>query len=466
MSQVGRETLSPEVVGELRRSIRGPLLAPGDDQYEETRRIWNAAIHRRPALIARCTGTADVMAALAFGREHGLQLAVRGGGHNVAGTALCDGGLLIDLQLMKGMRVDPAARVLLAQPGLRLADVDHETEAFGLALVSGINGETGLSGLTLGGGIGWQMRRHGLTVDHLRSVDLVTAEGRLVKASSTENPELFWGLRGGGGNFGIVTAFDFDLVPLGPSVHGGTILYPAEEAASVLRRYRDWALTAPDEVTTIVVLRRNAFPWSPPETHGKPVVGVGALYSGPAEAGAGALAPLHALGTVIASSVRAKPFTEHQAMWDASAPAGRHYYWKSHYLSELSDAALDVVIDHAWRFSSPYSFTLLSHMGGAIKRVPDEATAFTGRDAEFTINMNCAAADTGLYEADREWVRSCFGALEPHSTGGVYVNFLGAEGADRVRAAYGEEKYRRLATLKTALDPDNVFRMNQNITPA
>lgn len=464
-SQTVQTRLSPEVAKELQGSIRGPVFAAGDDQYEETRRIWNAAVDKRPALIARCTGTADVMAALAFARRHDLQLAIRGGGHNVAGTALCDDGLLIDLQLMRGIRVDPVSQTVLAQPGLRLRDVDHETEAFGLALVSGINGETGLAGLALGGGIGWQMRRHGLTIDHLRSADVVTADGRLVKASAEENSELFWALRGGGGNFGIVTAFDFDLVRFGPPVYGGTVLYPASEAAIVLRRYRDWALNASDEVTTIVVLRRNAFPWSPPETHGQPVIGVGALYAGPAPKGEAALAALHSLGTVLASSVRVKPFTEHQTMWDASAPAGRHYYWKSQYLRAMPDAVLDVVVERAWQFTSPYSFTLLSHMGGAITRVPDEATAFTGRDAEFTVNMNCAATDPAAYEADREWVRAFFGALEPHTTGGVYVNFLGDEGADRVRAAYGE-KYGRLAALKAALDPDNVFRVNQNIPPA
>lgn len=465
MSQVDAR-LSPETVSGLRRSFRGPLIAPDDAVYEDVRKIWNAAVEKRPALIARCTGVADVIAAVRFAREQRLEIAIRSGGHNVAGTALCNGGLLIDLQLLKGMRLDPERRTLLAQPGLRLGDVDHETHAFGLALVSGINSETGLAGLTLGGGIGWQMRKHGLTVDHLRSADVVTPDGRLLKANLEENRELFWALRGGGGNFGIVTAFEFNLVPLGPSVYGGTILYPAEQAPAVLRRYRDWTRTAPDDVTTILVLRRNAFPWSPPETHGQPVIGVGALYTGPAEEGEGALAPLHSLGTVIASSVRSKPFTEHQAMWDASSPAGRLYYWKSHYLSALSDAALDVIVEHAWSFRSPYSFTLLSHMGGAIKHVPDEATAFTGRDAEFTINMNCAATDPAFFDADRDSVRSWFRALEPHSTGGVYVNFLGEEGADRVRAAYGEEKHSRLAALKATFDPDNVFRVNQNIAPA
>jgi FAD/FMN-containing dehydrogenase len=454
------------LLDELRREFRGPLLTPNDAGYEDVRRIWNAAITKRPGVIARCTGAADVIAALGFARRHELEIAVRGGGHNVAGTALCDGGLVIDLQPMKGMRVDRSKRTLLAQPGLRLGDVDHETEAFGLALVSGINSETGLAGLALGGGIGWQMRKHGLTIDHLQAADVVTTEGDLVHTSPEHESDLFWAIRGGGGNFGIATAFEFGLVPLGPEVHGGTVLYAAEDAPSVLRAYRDWALGAPDEVTTILVLRRNSFPWSPPEMHGRPVIGVGALFAGSTEEGVKALAPLGALGPVLASSVQTYRFTQHNAMWDASSPAGRLYYWKSHYLRALSDEAIDLIAEHAWRFASPYSFSLLSHMGGAIRRVPDDETAFTGRDADFTINLNCAATEAGVYEHDREWVRTWFESLEPHSTGGVYVNFLGEEGAERVRAAYGRTKYERLASLKARYDPGNVLRANQNIQPA
>jgi FAD binding domain-containing protein len=424
---------------ELRRDFRGPLITSDDLGYEDVRRIWNAAIAKRPAVIARCTGAGDVIAALRFARRHEIEVAVRGGGHNVAGTALCDRGLVIDLQLMKGMRVDPLQRTLLAQPGLRLGDVDHEAAAFGLSLVSGINSETGLGGLTLGGGIGWQMRKHGLTIDHLNAADVVTPQGELVKASREHNPDLFWAIRGGGGNFGIVTAFEFGLVPLGPEVHGGTVLYSAEEARSVLRAYRDWARDAPDEVTTILVLRRNSFPWSPPETHGRAVIGIGALFAGAAEEGVAALSPLSSLGHVLASSVQTYRFTQHNAMWDASSPAGRLYYWKSHYLRALPDAAVDLIAEHAWRFASPYSFSLLSHMGGAIRGIPDEDTAFSGRDAEFTINFNCAATDPDGFEADREWVRTWFDALQPYSTGGVYVNFLGDEGAERVRRLRSSE---------------------------
>lgn len=467
MSQLLEPTLTAQDLEHMRPSFRGPVVALGDPDYEEVRKIWNGAIDRRPAAFARCTGAADVIAALRFARDRDLEIAVRGGGHNVSGSALCDGGLVIDLQLMKGMRVDADRRRLVAQPGLRLGEVDHETQAFGLAAVCGINSETGLAGLTVGGGIGWQMRKHGLTIDHLVAADVVTAEGHLLRASAEENADLFWAIRGGGGNFGIVTAFEFDLVELGPPVLGGLILYPAERAREVLRAYRDWATAAPEEVTTILPLRlAPPFPWVPPEIQGKPVVAVGALYAGPAEDGEQALAPLSQLGPVLASSVQTKLFVQHQSMLDASAPAGRLYYWKSHYFAALTDAAIDVIVDHAWRFSSPVSFTLLSHMGGAIRRCSDEETAFSGRDAEFTININCAATEPDQFEHDRAWVRDWFDALAPHSTGGVYVNFMGEEGEDVVRAAYGERNYRRLAELKAKYDPDNVFRVNQNIKPA
>lgn len=465
MNPVLNSTIDPVDVNQLRSHFRGPVVAAGDPDYEDVRRIWNAAIKKRPALFARCTGTADVIAALRFAREHDLEIAVRSGGHNVAGTALSEGGLVIDLQLMAGMRVDPERRTLLAQPGLRLGEVDYETQAFGLALVSGINSETGLAGLTLGGGIGWQMRKNGLTIDHLVLADVVTVGGEELKASAEQNPDLFWAIRGGGGNFGIVTAFEFNLVQIGPAVHGGVILYPAEQAREVLRAYRDWAADAPEEVTTIILLRRNAFPWAPPEIQGRPILGIGALYAGPAEEGESALAPLQRFGPVLASSVQTRLFTQHQSMLDASAPAGRLYYWKSHYLPTLTDAAIDVIAAHAWQFTSPVSFTLLSHMGGAIRQRCDDETAFTGRDAEFTININCAATEPDLYEQDRAWVREWFDALMPYSTGGVYVNFVGDEGSERVRAAYGQANYRRLAALKAIYDPHNVLRVNQNIKP-
>jgi FAD/FMN-containing dehydrogenase len=466
MTQLVSASLHKGAVEDLRRRLRGPVVAAGDPDYEDVRKIWNAAIDKRPALFARCTMADDVIAALRFARDNEIEIAVRSGGHNVAGTALTSAGMVIDLQLMKTVDVDPLHRKLRVQPGVRLGDVDRATEPFGLALVSGINSETGLAGLTLGGGIGWLMRNYGLTIDHLVSAELVTVDGERLHLSAEENPALFWGIRGGGGNFGIVTGFEFDLVPLGPEVYGGIVLYAAEEAGNVLRRYRDWAESAPEEITTILILRRNAFPWSGPELQGRPVLGVGALHSGAADQAESALAPLRQFGTVLASSAQRRLLTQHQSMLDASAPAGRLYYWKSHYLPPLTDTTIDLIVDNAWQFSSPYSLTLLSHMGGAIRRHSDDETAFSGRDAEFTININCGATDPDLYARDRTWVRQWFDALAPHSTGGMYVNFISEDAGDQAREVYGESHYRRLSELKRRHDPQNVLRVNQNIKPA
>jgi FAD/FMN-containing dehydrogenase len=459
-------TLTQDTVDDLRARLRGPAVAAGDADYEEVRKIWNAAIEKRPAIFARCTGNEDVGTALQFARERDLEIAVRSGGHNVAGTALTNGGLVIDLQLMKAIDVDSERRRIRVQAGVRLGEVDRATEAFGLALVSGINSETGLAGLTLGGGIGWLMRKFGLTIDHLVSAELVTAEGEVLQVSASHNPDLFWAIRGGGGNFGIVTSFEFNLVPLGPEVYGGIVLYPAEQASEVLLHYREWAANASEEVTTILILRRNAFPWAGPELQGRPILGIGGLYSGAADEGETALAPLHQLGTVLASSVQKRSWTQHQSMIDASAPAGRLYYWKSHYLPSLSDAATDVIVENAWQFSSPYSLTLVSHMGGAIRHQSEDDTAFSGRDAEFTININCGATDPDAYQRDRSWVRRWFDALTPHSTGGMYVNFISEDDGASVRDLYGISKYGRLSELKTQYDPHNVLRVNQNIKPA
>ena len=458
--------LTREAVDRLRSRLHGPAIAIGDPEYESVRKIWNAGIEKRPAVFARCLDSDDVVAVVRFARELGVDLAVRGGGHNVAGTALTDGGLVIDLQLMKAIDVDCQRRRLRVQPGVRLGEVDRATERFGLALVSGINSETGLAGLTLGGGIGWLMRKYGLTIDSLVSAELVTVDGEVLRVSRGEHADLFWALRGGGGNFGIVTSFEFDLVNLGPEVYGGIVVYAAEEATDVLRAYREWADTASDDVTTILILRRNAFPWTAPVLLGRPIVGVGALYAGHAANGEPALEPIQRFGTVLASSIQRRPWSQHQSMLDASAPAGRLYYWKSHYLPALSDAASEVIVDNAWQFSSPYSLTLLSHMGGAIRRYSDEATAFNGRDAEFTINMNCGATEYQLYQRDRTWVRQWFDALSPHSTGGTYVNFISEDSGEHLREVYGESKYRRLSELKSRYDPQNVLRNNQNIKPA
>jgi FAD/FMN-containing dehydrogenase len=446
--------------------FRGELLRPDDPGYDEARRLWNAAIDKRPAVIARCTDATDVAAGIGHARSTGLPLAVRGGGHNVAGTASCDGGIVLDLSPMKEVRVDPAGRTAWAQPGLLWGELDRATQAAGLATTGGIVTHTGVAGLTLGGGIGWLMRKHGLTCDNLLGVELVSADGRLLRADEREHPELYWGVRGGGGNFGVVTSFGFRLHQVGPLVLAGSVLYPAEQAGEVLRRYRDWAGDAPDQVSTVVNLRMAPpLPAIPERLHGVPVVTVVCCYAGPEPAeGQRLLEPLRRLGTPLLDLVTAKSYSEHQATFDATVPHGMHYYWKSHYLNELGDGAIDVLADQAWSHRSPLSYTIMFQLGGAVARVPDEATAFGGRGAAYALNINAAASDTQEYAGQADWARRLWEAMTPFANG-VYMNFLGAEGHDRVRAAYGEQKYARLLALKRAWDPDNLFRLNQNIPP-
>jgi FAD/FMN-containing dehydrogenase len=459
------------VIGErrlaaLRRHFRGPLVQPGDPDYEDTRRIWNAAIERRPAFIARCTGPADVVAALGFARENDLLVAVRGGGHNVSGSALCDGGMVIDLSLLRAVTVEPERRLAIAQPGVRLGELDRACQPFALAAPAGINTVTGVAGLTLGGGIGWLMRRHGLTCDNLVAAEVVSAEGALVRASDDENPELLWGLRGGGGNFGIVTSFEFRLHEVGPQVASGVVFYAAEDAQRVLSAYAEWTSAAPQEATTIVSLRRlPPFPAFPEALHGRPVVGIAACHCGPPADGEAALAPLRSFATPVLDALAVKPFVAQQALFDATVPPGWRYHWKSEYLQPLTAGAVDTIVDHAWSFAAPMSYTLLFHMGGAVRHLADDDAAFTGRDAEFAVNINMVQRDVAEPD-DTAAVRRFHEAVQPYSAGGVYVNFLGDEGSDRIRHAYGERKWARLVELKRQWDPDNAFRVNQNIAPA
>ena len=446
--------------------FRGEVLRPEDPGYDEARRLWNGAIDRRPAMIARCTGTADVMVGIGHARSSGLPLAVRGGGHNVAGTASCDGGIVLDLSPMKEVRVDPAAATAWAQPGLLWGELDQATQAAGLATTGGIVTHTGVAGLTLGGGIGWLMRKHGLTCDNLLAVELVTADGRLQRADEREHPELLWGIRGGGGNFGVVTGFRFRLHPVGPQVLAGPVFYAAEQTRQVLRGYRDWAMDAPDEVSTVVNLRlAPPLEIIPEQLHGVPVATIVCCYAGadPAE-GVRLLEPVRRLATPLLDLVTVKPYSAHQTTFDATVPHGLHYYWKSHYLDELGDEAIDALVERAWSHRSPHSYTIMFQLGGAVRRVPDDATAFSGRGAGYALNINAAALDADECAQQTDWARGMWEATGRFSNG-VYMNFLGNEGGDRVRAAYGEAKYLRLAALKRAWDPDNLFRINQNITP-
>jgi FAD/FMN-containing dehydrogenase len=458
-------SLDEAAFGELRGKFRGQLVRPGDAPYDANRALWNGSIDRRPAVVARCAGVADVIAAVGFARRAGLVTAVRGGGHSFPGLSSCDGGMVIDLGLMKGIRVDPGARVARVQAGVLLGELDHETQAFGLAVPSGIVSHTGLSGLTLGGGIGWLMRKYGLTIDQLLSVDLITADGEFVRASETENSDLFWGLRGGGGNFGVVTEFEFRLQPVGPTVLGGPVFWPIEQAAKLLRFYREWLAEAPDEVMNIVV-QRKAPPLAvvPSELHGKPVIVVACCYGGSVDEGERVLRPLRTFGSPVLDLCTPKPFLAHQAMFDPSFPHGRRYYLRSCDVLELHDDVIDIAIEWASRIKSPLSTFSIWQMGGAVAR-PTEDTAFTGRNAGHAINITGVTEGADGFDEERAWVRNAWSALEPYHTS-VYVNHLMAEGEERIRQAYGPQTYDRLKRLKQRYDPDNFFRLNQNIPPS
>jgi FAD/FMN-containing dehydrogenase len=450
--------------GELVRP-RGELIRPEDPSYDEHRKVWNGSIDRFPALIARCAGVADVISALRFARRTGLETAVRGGGHSFPGLSVCDGGIVIDLGPMKGIRVDPEARTVRAQAGVVIGELDRETQAFGLAVTGGIVTHTGISGLTLGGGIGWLMRKHGLTIDQLVSVDLVTAEGELVRASRDENADLFWGVRGGGGNFGIVTEFEFRLNPVGPIVLAGPIFWAMEDSPELLRFYRDWIAEAPDDLMTILIHRKAPpLPFVPTELHGKPVVAVACCYAGSVEEGEKVVRPLKEFGSPVLDLCEPKPYLSHQAMFDPTYPHGRWYYFRACDVTELSDEVIDITVDHASRISSPLTAFPIWQMGGAVARVGDDETAFSGRAAGHTFNISGTTDAVEGFAEEREWVRNFWSALEPYHTS-VYTNFLMDEGEERVREAYGADKYDRLKALKQKYDPDNFFRLNQNIPP-
>jgi FAD/FMN-containing dehydrogenase len=457
------------VLGELQlddAAFRGQVLGPADAGYDEQRRIWNGSFDRRPAAIVRCAGVADVITAVKAAQGSGLTVAVRSGGHSFPGLSVADDALMIDLSPMKGVRVDPERRTARVQAGVLLGELDRETQAFGLAVPSGIVTHTGVAGLTLGGGIGWIMRKHGLSVDQLVSVDLVTAGGELVRASEEENADLFWGVRGGGGNFGIVTEFEFRCVELGTQVLAGPIIWPMTRSGEVLRFYRDWVAEAPDELMTIVIHRKAPpLPIIPEELHGEPVVMVVPCWVGDVEAGEAFLRPLREFGPPVADVCMVKPYLAHQAMLDPSFVPGRWYYFKSADVAELTDELIDVTVERSLQISSPLTSFPIWQMGGAVGRVGDDETAFNGRTASFTYNIGASTETEEGFAEEREWVRGFWDAISPWHEG-VYVNFLGDEGADRVRQSYGPEKFDRLQALKRKYDPENFFRLNQNIAPA
>ena len=451
----------------LRADFAGRLLRPDDDGYDEARRIWNGQIDRHPALIAQCSGAADVAAAVRFARERDLRVAIRGGGHAVAGHAVCDEGVVIDLSRMTGTRVDPLASTIRVQGGCLNAHLDRESQAHGLATTSGIVSHTGVAGLTLGGGIGYLMRKFGLSVDNLVSCDVVSADGDTLVASEEQNPDLFWALRGGGGNFGVVTSFEFRLHPVGPTVLAGMVAWPMDEARDVLRLLCELASQAPDELGVIGNLRlAPPLPVVPEGLHGKPIVALLLCWVGAIDEGEGVLRQVREMGSPAVDVVAPKPYVAHQKMLDAAFPHGRHYYWKSHKLPPLNDDLIDVIVEHASMITSPFSTIPIFTLGGAVARVPDDATAFANRQAAHDINI-VAAWHPNDPEPDRHvhWVRNFFEALAPYSQG-VYVNFTSDDTSERFREkAYGAQKWARLVALKSKYDPANVFRFNANIPP-
>lgn len=441
---------------ELRTQVHG-VLAPGDDGYEAARRIWNGMIDRRPAVIARCTGVADVMAAVRFAREEGLPVAVRGGGHGVAGRAVCDDGIVIDLSPMKGIWVDPAARTARAQAGVLWGEFDRETQAFGLATTGGVVSTTGIAGLTLAGGFGWLMRAFGLTIDNLRAVDLVTADGELLRASEREHSDLFWGIRGAGANFGVVTSFEYQLHPLGPTVIGGMVLHPFEQAGAVLRFYREFTAGAPEALTTYAGLLTT------PE--GVKVAAIAVCYAGTLEAGEAAVRPIRSFGTPVADLIGPIPYVAQQMLFNAAFPAGRHYYEKSCFLRELDDAAIDTLVDGFARVPSPLSVVVIEQHGGAIRRVPEDGTAFPHRAPEHNLILPASWTDPADTAVNVQWTRDLYTAMQPFAAEGYYINYMAdIESEERARAAYGDN-YARLAALKARYDPANLFRLNHNIPP-
>jgi FAD/FMN-containing dehydrogenase len=455
----------PRAVESLRGRFRGALLRPGEEGYDEARRVWNGAIDRYPALIARCAGTDDVVSAVRFARERDLLISVRGGGHAVAGHAVCDGGVMIDLSLMKSIDVAAGARTARAAGGVLWGELDRATQRHGLATTGGIISHTGIGGLTLGGGLGHLMRKHGLTVDNLRSIELVTAEGERRSVDAEHEPDLFWGLRGGGGNFGIAASLEYDLHPVGPLVLGGPVLWPLAQGGDVLRFVRDFVAEAPDDLgIAFSAFKAPPLPFLSPERFGTPALALILVWAGDPAVGQQVIAPLLSLGTPLGEMVRLTPYVALQSALDGGAPHGRHYYWKAHRVPQFGDTVIDVILEQIERMTSPFSQISGWAIGGAVSRIDPEATAVGLRDPGFEVNINAAWLPHDPEGARHvAWVREGWERLRPHAAG-VYANFLSDEGATGLDAAYGA-RMERLTALKNRYDPENVFRLNANIPP-
>ena len=457
--------LQASKIEELKGGFKGEILLPSDGAYDSARQIWNAMIQKRPAVIARCATTSDVVRGVNFARDNRLLLAVRGGGHNIAGNAMCDDGLVIDLSKMKAAQVDPATRRVTIEGGATLADLDAATQAHGLATPVGINSTTGIAGLTLGGGFGWLSRKYGLTVDNLESAEVVTAVGEVVRASESENPDLFWALRGGGGNFGVVTRFEFRLHPVGPDVLSGLIVYPISEAKSVLQQYREFIASAPEELNVWTVLRKAPpLPFLPEKFHGQEMIALALIYAGDPKQGEPLVEPLRKFGTPWGEHVGVQPYVAWQQTFDPLLTPGARNYWKSHNFTTLQDGLFDVVVEYVGKLPSPQCEIFFGALGGATTRPASDSAAYAQRDAMFVMNFHGRWEDPVDDERCVLWARDFFKATAPFASGGVYVNFMTAEETDRVRSAYGPN-YDRLVQVKRKYDPNNLFRMNQNIEP-
>ena len=458
-------TQSSKLGKELKGMIKGNVLIADDPGYEEARQIWNAMIDHRPAMIVQCADADDVPPAIAFARRHKLEISIRGAGHNIAGNALCNDGLTIDFSNMKNVRVDAEKRRAYVEPGATLADLDEATQAHGLATPVGINSTTGIAGLTLGGGFGWLTRKYGMTIDNLVSVDLITAEGRKIRASETDNADLFWAIRGGGGNFGVVTRFEFQLFPVGPEIFAGLIVFPFSQAKQILNQYRQFVNSAPEELNVWVVLRKAPpLPFLPENVHGKEVVVLPVFYSGPATEAEKLIAPVRAFGTPHGEHLGVQPYVAWQKAFDPLLTPGARNYWKSHNFTELADGALDSIIEFAGKLPSPQCEIFIGLIAGASNRIAPDAMAYGHRDAKFVLNVH------GRWDEAKDdpkcigWAREFFKASAPYASAGAYVNFMTAEESDRVAAAYGAN-YDRLVQIKKRYDPDNIFHLNQNIKP-
>jgi FAD/FMN-containing dehydrogenase len=458
-------TLTSKAREEIKSLIKGSILAPRDPGYEEARQVWNAMIDRRPAVIVQCAQPDDVQPVIRYARKNGLELSIRGAGHNIAGNALCDNGVTIDFSRMRKVRVDAGKRRAYVEPGATLADLDEATQAHGLATPVGINSTTGIAGLTLGGGFGWLTRKYGMTIDNLVSVEMITADGKKIRASETDNGDLFWAIRGGGGNFGVVTQFEFQLFPLGPEIVAGLIVFPFNQARQILNKYRQFVNSAPEELNIWFVLRKAPpLPFLPENVHGKEVVVLPIFYSGAVAEAEKLIAPVRAFGNAHGEHIGAQPYVAWQKAFDPLLTAGARNYWKSHNFTELADGALNSIIEFAGKLPSPQCEIFIGLIAGAPNRVAPDAMAYGHRDARFVLNVHGRWDEAKDDQKCIAWAREFFKASAPYASAGAYVNFMTAEEGDRVGAAYGSN-YDRLVEAKRRYDPENVFHLNQNIKP-